>query len=194
MFDSLWSHKLMHPKLQWTAFCQTSPPWPIHLGWSQMAWPSFTELDKAVVHDIILASFLWLCFQSVCPLMPSLRAYHLTWVSLTLDMGYLFTAAPAKRSHCSLPWMWGMSSGLPLLILDVGCLLSAAHSSCATQPLQAAPAPQPPLTAQPPCPLSHLPSYLGFSYHPLIIKRAKEFQKKHLLYWLCQSFWLCGSQ
>ena len=35
--------------------------------------------------------------------MPSLSAYHLTWVSLTLDMGYLFTAAPAKRSHCSWP-------------------------------------------------------------------------------------------
>ena len=29
-----------------------------------------------------------------------------------------------------------------------------------------------------------------------IIKKAGEFQKKHLilLYWLCQSFWLCGSQ
>ena len=28
-----------------------------------------------------------------------------------------------------------------------------------------------------------------------IIKKAKEFQKKHLflLYWLCQSLWLCGS-
>ena len=29
-----------------------------------------------------------------------------------------------------------------------------------------------------------------------IIKKAREFQKKHLhlLYWLCQSLWLCGSQ
>ena len=40
----------------------------------------------------------------VCLLMPSISAYHLTWVSLTLYVGYLFTAAPAKRSHCSLPW------------------------------------------------------------------------------------------
>ena len=24
----------------------------------------------------------------------------------TLGMGYLFRAAPAKRSHCSLPWSW----------------------------------------------------------------------------------------
>ena len=27
----------------------------------------------------------------------------LTWVSLTLGVGYLFTAAPAKCSRCSLP-------------------------------------------------------------------------------------------
>ena len=29
-----------------------------------------------------------------------------------------------------------------------------------------------------------------------IIEKAREFQKKHLflLYWLCQSLWLCGSQ
>ena len=29
-----------------------------------------------------------------------------------------------------------------------------------------------------------------------IIEKAKEFQRKHLflLYWLCQSLWLCGSQ
>ena len=37
--------------------------------------------------------------------MPSCNTYHLTWVSLTLDVGYLFMAAPAKCSHCSLPWM-----------------------------------------------------------------------------------------
>ena len=29
-----------------------------------------------------------------------------------------------------------------------------------------------------------------------VIKKAREFQKKHLLlvYWICQSLWLCGSQ
>ena len=58
--------------------------------------------------------------------MPSLSAYHLTWVSLTLDVGYLFMAAPAKRSHCSLPWTRGISSQLPLLTLDMGLLLLAA--------------------------------------------------------------------
>ena len=35
-----------HFLLQWTTFCQTSPPWPVHLGWPYMAWLSLTELDK----------------------------------------------------------------------------------------------------------------------------------------------------
>ena len=83
-----------HSLLQWTTFCQTSP-WPIHLRWPHMAWLSFIELDRAVVHVVKLASCLWLWFQSVCPLMLSLSTYHLTWVSLTLDMGNLFTAALA---------------------------------------------------------------------------------------------------
>ena len=51
-----------------------------------MTWLSFIELDKAVVHTIRLVSFLWLWFQSLCPLMPSLSIYHLTGVSLTLDV------------------------------------------------------------------------------------------------------------
>ena len=104
-----------HSLLQWTTFCQTSPPWPAHLGWPHTAWLSFIELDKTVVHVIRLASFLWLWFQSVCLLIPSRNNYRLTWVSLTLDVGNLFTAAPAKRSRCSLPW-----TRLPLLTLNVG--------------------------------------------------------------------------
>ena len=105
-----------HSLLQWITFCQTSPPWPIRLGWPHTAWLSFVELDKAVVRVIRLASCLWLWFQFVCPLMPSLSAYHLTWVSRTLDMGCHLTAAPAKCSHCSLPWTRG-SSSWPLLPL-----------------------------------------------------------------------------
>ena len=81
----------------------TRPSWVPHT-----AWLSFTELDKAVVHVIRLASCLWLLFQSVCPLMPSLSAYHLTSVSPTLDVGYLFMAAPAKCSRCS----WFFKPGL----------------------------------------------------------------------------------
>ena len=28
----------LHSLLEWTTFCQNSPPWPIHLGWPYMAW------------------------------------------------------------------------------------------------------------------------------------------------------------
>ena len=109
-----------HSLLQWTTFCQTSPPWPVHLGWPHTAWLSFIELDKAVVHVIRLASCLWLWFQFVCPLMASLSAHHITSLSLTLDLGCLFMAAPAKCSrHCWL-WMGGSSSQLPPLTLDMG--------------------------------------------------------------------------
>ena len=80
------------------------------LGWPHTVWLSFIEFDKAVVCVIRLTSFLWLWFQCVCPLMPCHNTYCLTWVSLTLDVGYLFTAAPAKHSRCSLPWMRGISS------------------------------------------------------------------------------------
>ena len=68
-----------------------------------MAWLSFIELDKAVVHVIRLVSFLWLWFQAVCPLMPSLRAYCLTGVSLTLDMGYFLKAAATDLGHWVSP-------------------------------------------------------------------------------------------
>ena len=40
---------ICHSLLQWTTFCQTSPPWPVGLGWPHTAWLSLTELDKAVV-------------------------------------------------------------------------------------------------------------------------------------------------
>ena len=96
-----------HSLLQWTSFCQTSPPWPAHLGWPHRAWLSFIELDKAVVRVIRLTIFLWLWFLCL-PSDSSWNTYHLTWVSLTLDMGYLFTAAPAKCSCCSLTWARGI--------------------------------------------------------------------------------------
>ena len=63
--------------------------WPVCLGWPHVAWLSFIDLDKAVVCVIRLASFPLLWFHCVCPLMPSCNTYHLTWVSLTLDMGYI---------------------------------------------------------------------------------------------------------
>ena len=45
--QEFWSG-LLFP-IQWTTFCQTSPPWPDRLGWFHTAWLSFTELNKTVV-------------------------------------------------------------------------------------------------------------------------------------------------
>ena len=100
----------------WSGFPFPSPVDHILSDLSTMTRPSclsFIELDKALVCVIRLTSFLWLWFQCVCPLMASCNTYHLTWVSLTLDVGYLFMAAPAKCSCCSLPLMQS-SSPLPL--------------------------------------------------------------------------------
>ena len=69
----------------------TRPSWVAHV-----AWLSFIELDKAVVHVIRLTSFLRLWF--VClPSDVSRNTYHLSWASLTLDVGYLFTDVPAAQ-------------------------------------------------------------------------------------------------
>ena len=72
---------------------------------------------------IRLTSFLWVWFQCVCPLMPSSNTYCLTWVSLTLSVGYLFrllqqSAAIAPylgrgvSPYCSPSWpsTWDSSS------------------------------------------------------------------------------------
>ena len=61
------SEVVCHFLLQWTIFCQNSPPWPICLGWPYTAWPSFIELVKAVVHVISLVSFLWLWLSFCLP-------------------------------------------------------------------------------------------------------------------------------
>ena len=55
--------------------------------------------------------------------MSSLSAYSLTGVSLTLDVGYRFTATPAKLSHCCLHWSWGMTSQ-PLCQLPLHLLIA----------------------------------------------------------------------
>ena len=65
--------------------------------------------------------------------MPSHITYCLTWVSLAFDLGYLFIVAPAKHSHCSLPWTRGISSQPPLLTLNMEYVLSALlhlHNHC----------------------------------------------------------------
>ena len=54
-------------------------------------------------------------------------AYHLTGVSLTLDVRYLHTAGQAMRSQCSWPWTWGIylwllqrSSNRQPIIMGIG--------------------------------------------------------------------------
>ena len=65
-----------HSLLQWTIFCQTSPPCPARLGCpASMAW--FHWVRQGCGPSVIrLTSFLWVWFQCVCPLMPSCNTYH----------------------------------------------------------------------------------------------------------------------
>ena len=53
---------------------------------------------------------------SVCMLSDALLKHLPSY----LGVGYLFTAAPAKHSHCSLPWMRGISLVPPFLTFNVG--------------------------------------------------------------------------
>ena len=81
-----------HSFLQGTIFCQTSPPWLIHLGCPYMTWLNFIELDKAVVHVTD-----WLV---VCECGFSLSALWCPLSTPTILLGFL------------LPWTWGISSQL----------------------------------------------------------------------------------
>ena len=81
-----------HSLLQWTTFCQTSPPWPNRLGWPHMAWLSFIELDMAVV--------LWSSWLVFCDYGFSLSAL---WCPL---------ATPTVLLGCLLSWTCGISSRL----------------------------------------------------------------------------------
>ena len=85
---------------------------------TQPSWLSVTELDAAV----ILGSDWLVSVMMVLVCLPSdALSQHLPsyLVSLTSDVGYLFTAAPAKRSRCSLPWRRAISSRPPLLTLNM---------------------------------------------------------------------------
>ena len=64
------------------------------------AWLSFIELDQAVWLD-------WLVF---CDYGFSVSSLWCPLATLTVLLGYLFTAAPANCSHCYLPWTRGNSS------------------------------------------------------------------------------------
>ena len=113
-----------HSLLQWTTFCQTSPPWPARLGWPHSAWLSFIELDKAVV----LVWLDWLVFRDYgfsvsalwCPLAtPTVLLGFLlpwTWGISSQLLQQSTAAAPylgqgvSPHRHPSWPWMWNISS------------------------------------------------------------------------------------
>ena len=94
-----------------------------------MAWLIFIQLDKAVVHVIRLASFLWLWLQCVCLQMPSHNTYHHTWISLTFNVGYLHSCS-SKAQLLLLTLDEGISSWPPLLTLNVKYLLLALLRPC----------------------------------------------------------------
>ena len=79
--------------LQWTTFCQTSPPWIMCLGWPHTACLSFTELDKAVV-------LVWLDWIVFCEYGFSVSALWCPLATSTILLGFL------------LPWAWGIPSQL----------------------------------------------------------------------------------
>ena len=81
-----------HFLFQWTTFCQTSPPWPVRLGWPHRAWLSLIQLDSTVV--------LWSDWLLFCDYGFSVPALWCTLTTCTVLLGFL------------LPWTWGISSRL----------------------------------------------------------------------------------
>ena len=81
-----------HSLLEWATFYQTSPPWPVHLGWSHMAWLSFTELDTTAV--------LWSDWLVFCDYGFTVSALWCPLATPTILLGFLS------------PWTWGISSQL----------------------------------------------------------------------------------
>ena len=101
-----------HSLHQWTTFCQTSPPWPIHLGWPHTAWLSFIELDITVV--------LWSDWLVFCDYGFSLSALWCPLAAPTILLGFLLLGCGLSLHGCS-------SKAQPLVLtLDEGYLLPAA--------------------------------------------------------------------
>ena len=132
-----------HSRLQWTTFFQTSPPWPICLGWPHTAWLSFIELDTTVVlwaDWLISVIMVLVCLPSdaLSQHLPSYlgfsylgRGVSLQGCSskeqpllLTLDEGYLLRAAPPDLGHGVAPL--GPPASHSSRSLELGLLLLAA--------------------------------------------------------------------
>ena len=91
-----------HFLLQWTTFCQNSPPWPIHLGWPYTAWLivslSQTRLwSTREAPKLLRTTFLEIKLFSVSCLYslskihtPSHSLQDLAWLGLCLPSHPLF--------------------------------------------------------------------------------------------------------
>ena len=106
-----------HSLLQWTTFCQTSPPWPTYLGWPHRAWLSFIELDKAVV-------LVWLDWLVSCEYGFSVSAFWCPLATPAILLGFLW------------PWVWGISSQLLQQSTAVAPDLGYGVSPLSCSPLQ----------------------------------------------------------
>ena len=117
-----------HSLLQWTTFCQTSPPWPAHLGWPHMAWLSFIELDKAVV-------LVWLHWLVFCDYGLSVSALWCLSQHLPSYLGFSYLGYGVSLHGCS--------SKAQLLLLTLH-EVAPPDLECGVAPLG------PPAPAQPP--------------------------------------------
>ena len=106
-----------HSLLQWATFCQTSPPWPAHLGWPHMAWLSVTESDKTVAHFCdhgFIVSALWCLLATATVLLGFLLPC--TWGISSQLLQQSTATAPylgqglSSPGRPSWPWTWSSSS------------------------------------------------------------------------------------
>ena len=81
--------------------------------WPFTKWLSFIELVKVVVHVIRLLVFCDCGFRVCLPSDAHCHRLPSYWGFSYLGRGVSLHIAPAKRSHCSSPWTWVISS-LPL--------------------------------------------------------------------------------
>ena len=112
------SEVVCHSLLQWTTFCQTSPPWSDHLGWPHTAWLSFTELDTTAVlwsHWLVFCDYDFRVSALWCPLItPTILLGFLlprTWGNSLRLLQQSAAAAPyfgrgvSPQGRPSWPWM-----------------------------------------------------------------------------------------
>ena len=87
-----------HPLLYWTTFCQTSPPWSVHLGWPHMAWLSFIDLCQE--NALVIANTL---FQQHKTRLYTWTSPKSDWLySLQPKMEKLYTVSKNKTGN----WLW----------------------------------------------------------------------------------------